>query len=78
MVITTASYSALSGIHTGMQGLRGNAAEIAGAGQMNGTAQRSLMEPLVEQIQHATQVEASVKVLQTEDRMLGTLINVKA
>ncbi|MBK1674454.1 hypothetical protein CKO35_14345 [Ectothiorhodospira shaposhnikovii] len=78
MVITTASQSALSGIHTGLKGLRGNAAEIAGADQINGTAPRGLTAPLVEQIQHATQVEASVKVLQTENRMLGTLINVKA
>ncbi|EHQ51084.1 MULTISPECIES: hypothetical protein [Ectothiorhodospira] len=78
MVITTASQSALSGIHAGMQGLRKNAAEIASAGQMDGTARRGLTAPLVEQVQHANQVEAAVKVLQTEDRMLGALINVKA
>ncbi|SEQ32346.1 hypothetical protein SAMN05421693_12424 [Ectothiorhodospira magna] len=78
MLISAANHNALTGIHTGMQGLRAGAAEIASAGQMDGTAPRGLAAPLVEQIQHVNQVEASVKVLQTADRMLGTLIDVKA
>jgi hypothetical protein len=78
MAITPASGHALNGIQRGMQGLQRTADEIASADRMNGEAVRSVAEPLVEQIQHATQVEASVKVLQTENDMLGSLLDVKA
>jgi len=78
MAINPASGSALQGIYMSGQGLRRNAAEIASAGQFNGTASRSLAEPLVENIQYELQAGASVKVLQTEDRMLGALLDVRA
>ena len=55
-----------------------NAAEIASSAQLDGTATRSYAEPLVENIQYELQAGASVKVLQTEDRMLGALLDVRA
>ena len=78
MPITPASGHALNGIQRGMEGLQRSAVEIASADRMNGEDVRSVAEPLVEQIQHATQVEASVKVLKTENDMLGSLLDVKA
>ncbi|HSP00190.1 MAG TPA: hypothetical protein VLN90_01880 [Thioalkalivibrio sp.] len=78
MAITPASGFALNGIQRGMDGLQRNAADIASADRLNGTETRSIVEPLVGQIQNATQVEASVKVLKTENDMLGALLDVKA
>jgi len=78
MAITPASGLALNGIQRGMEGLQRNAADIASADRLNGTETRSIVEPLVGQIQNAAQVEASVKVLKTENDMLGALLDVKA
>lgn len=78
MAITPASSYALQGIQNAAQGLRENAAEIASADQLSGAAERPLTEPLVENIQYELQNAASVKVLQTEDRMLGMLLDEKA
>lgn len=78
MAITPASGFALNGIQRGMEGLQRNAADIASADRLNGTETRSVAEPLVGQIQNAAQVEASVKVLKTENDMLGALLDVKA
>lgn len=75
MTLSPASGSALSGLHAGLQNLRGNAAEIAGTAV--DPVGRDLARPLVEQKTHARQVEASVEVLETEQRMLGTLIDMK-
>lgn len=75
MTLSPASGSALSGIHTGLQNLRGAAAEIAGTAV--DPVGRDPARPLVEQRIQARQVEASVEVLETEQRMLGTLIDMK-
>ncbi len=78
MAITPASGSALAGIRAGFDGLRRNAAEIASKDQLEGTAERPIYRPLVENIGYSLQTRASVKVIQTEDRMLGSLLDVKA
>ncbi|RMG53681.1 MAG: hypothetical protein D6717_10830 [Gammaproteobacteria bacterium] len=78
MAITPASASALAGIQAGFDGVRRNAAEIASKDQLEGTARRPLYQPLVENITYSLQARASVKVIQTEDRMLGSLLDVKA
>ncbi|ACL71960.1 hypothetical protein [Thioalkalivibrio sulfidiphilus] len=78
MAITPAAGFALNGIQRGMEGLQRNAADIASADRLNGEATTSVVEPLVGQIQNSTQIEASVKVLQAENRMLGALLDVKA
>jgi hypothetical protein len=77
MAITPAGTSALTGIQRGMDGLQRSAGEIANAAHANGSG-TGIAEPLVAQIQHASQVEASVRVLETENRMLGSLLDVKA
>lgn len=80
MAITPAGTSALTGIQRGLDGLQRTAAEIASTGRMNGSGSGTgvAAEALVAQIQHAHQVEASVRVLETENRMLGSLLDVKA
>ncbi len=78
MAVTPVSSSALQGIQNGMDGIRRNAAEIASADQLNGVAERPLAQPLVENIGYELQTQASVKVLQTEDRILGALLDEKA
>ncbi|AHK80018.1 hypothetical protein M911_13615 [Ectothiorhodospira haloalkaliphila] len=77
MTVSITSGYALSGIQSGMQGLRSNAAEIASADNLSGQGTRGVAQPLVEQRLNANQVEASAKVLQTENQMLGTLIDMK-
>ena len=66
------------GIQRGADGLARNAAEIASAGQMDGSAGRDLAQPLVEQRQNLEQVQASTKVLKAGDDMIGTLLDVMA
>ncbi|MCG5516354.1 MULTISPECIES: hypothetical protein [unclassified Ectothiorhodospira] len=77
MTVSITSSYALTGIQAGMQGLRGNAVEIASAAALGGQGTRGIEQPLVEQRMNANQVEASAKVLQTENQMLGTLIDMK-
>lgn len=75
MNITSAAQSALQGIQRGMNGLEKTATEIASAEQANGTANRGIAEPLVEQIGHRNQAEASAQVLKAQDETLGRLFD---
>ncbi|TCT23996.1 hypothetical protein [Thiobaca trueperi] len=75
MAITSAMQSATMGMQRGINGLGENAAEIARSSQMDGSAVRDISKPLVEQTQNLQQVEASAKVLKTEDEMIGRLID---
>ena len=75
MMMSGAIQSGMRGIQNGMEGLRANASELASARQMDGSAERDISQPLVEQVQNVQQVEASAKVLHTTDEMLGRLIN---
>lgn len=75
MAITSAMQSATMGMQRGINGLGENAAEIASASQMYGSAARDISKPLVEQTQNLQQVEASAKVLKAEDEMIGRLID---
>lgn len=83
--ISPVAGNALLGIQRGMDGLRENAAEIASADRLNrpsagepASGVRDLAEPLVESRQNARQVEASAKVLEAENRAIGSLLDVKA
>lgn len=78
MEIGSASSSALQGLLISNQGVRENAAEIASADQLNGTASRSVAEPLVENIQYELQAGASAQIIKTVDQMLGAILDVKA
>ena len=75
MAITSAMQSATMGMQRGINGLGENAAEIASASQMDGSAVRDISKPLVEQTQNLQQVAASAKVLKAEDEMIGRLID---
>ena len=70
--------TALTGIHNGMNGLQKNASEIASKSTMEGENTKPLMESLVELKANVQQVEASTKVLQVSDEMVGTLLDIKA
>ena len=78
MAITSAMQSATTGMQRGINGLGENAAEIASARQMDGSAVRDISRPLVEQTENLQQVEASAKVLKAEDEMIGRLIDLTA
>ncbi len=75
MMLSSVGQSGLTGIQTGMNGLSENAAELASARQMDGSAERDISKPLVDLTQNVLQVEASAKVLSASDEMIGRLIN---
>lgn len=68
---------ALNGIHRGMQGLQQNAQQISSATTPTKTedAAGDIEKPMVEMISNERQVEASAKVVKTQDEMLGTLLD---
>lgn len=70
--------SALAGIKNGMNNLQKNASEIASKSTMEGENTKPLIESLVELKANVQQVEASTKVLQVSDEMIGTLLDIKA
>ena len=70
--------TALTGIRNGMNELQENAGEIAGKSTMEGENIKPLMESLVELKANVQQVEASTKVLQVSDEMIGTLLDIRA
>ena len=94
MEMSPLANSAMLGMQRGMEGLQRNAAEIAGANvnvqnsplggenvnnpMRTPEAARDFATPLVEQIQNVNQVQSSAQVMQTEDRVLGSLLDVMA
>ena len=68
----------LAGIQTGMDNMRQDAHNIAAAVAKGGEDTTDLANSLVELNLDQTQVEASVKVVQAMDEVLGTLLDVKA
>ncbi len=78
MNISGIGQAGLLGVQRGAEGLSRNAAEIASAGQMNGSAARDISQPLVEQTQNLEQVQASAKVVKAGDLMVGSLLDVMA
>jgi len=72
MSITIPAFqSALTGIQTGMQSLNQNATKIANA-QSTG----DLTEPLVNMISDKLQVQASSKVIEASNAMLGSILDI--
>ena len=78
MTISPGFNGALSGIQKGFDSLQKNASEIAGASTLEGNNQQSLAESIVGMKVSAAQIEASMKVVETTDEVLGTLLDVKA
>ena len=70
--------TALTGIQNGMNELQKNASEIASKSTMEGENTQPLIESLVELKANVQQVEASAKVLQVSDEMIGTLLDIQA
>ena len=64
--------TSIAGIQRGMEGLNRNAASIAQASKGQG---EDVIRPLVESGINKLHVEANVKVLQTQDKMLGSLLD---
>jgi len=75
MAIQSITGPAIHGIQKGFQGIRRVASEIASTQQVTQAKPTDLSRAMVEMKQHAAQTRASVKVLQTADQMLGTLID---
>lgn len=63
--------SALTGIQTGMQSLNQNATKIANAQPTD-----DLTEPLVNMMIDKLQVEASSKVIEASNTMIGSLLDI--
>lgn len=69
----------LQGVHKGMQGLNQNATAIAKMGTEEGpNTLGDVAAEVVGLTENRLQVEASVKVLQTADRTLGSLLDIHA
>lgn len=70
--------NAVTGIMRGMSNMRINAAEIASADTLRGASTKDLATSMVEMMGHRNQVAASIKVASAVDRMLGSLIDIRA
>ncbi len=70
--------TALKGIQNGRNELQKNAGEIASKATMEGENTKPLIQSLVDLKANVQQVEASTKVLQVSDEMIGTLLDLKA
>ena len=70
----SAFQSGVSGIQTGMQSLNKNAAKIANADTLQSAT--DLTEPLVNIIRDEQQIQASSKVLEASNIMLGSLLDI--
>ena len=70
--------SALTGIQQGVNGMQGNASQIASASMMKSENPSTLAESLIDLRANQHQVSASVKVLKAADDMIGTLLDIKA
>lgn len=67
--------SGLNGIQKGLQSLDNNAAKIASADTFQSGA--DVTEPLVNMLSDKLQVQASAKVIETSNAMLGSIIDIK-
>ena len=74
MSTISAFQSGLTGIQKGLSGLDRQASKIASADTMNNG---DVTTPLVNMIPDKQLVQASAKVIQTSNDMLGTLLDIK-
>ncbi len=78
MKIEGALSHAITGIQRGLNGAQTHAAQIASADQFNSHSPSGLVDPLVGLQQDKLQVQASTRVLQAVDDMIGSLFDHKA
>lgn len=79
MEIMGMSAQALNGMNRGMEQLQRAADDVSRvqSGQVPADT-GDLVQPLVAQMEGARQVEAAVQVLDTDDKMLGSMLDVLA
>ncbi len=75
MTTISAYQSAISGIQNGLQSLNQNVAKIASTNSIESIS--DLTEPLVGILSDKQQVEASAKVIEASNSMLGTILDIK-
>lgn len=68
--------SGLSGVQSGLQQLNKNAADIASLNNPESTV--NLTTTLVSNLSAQQQVEAALKVIETSNETVGTLLDIKA
>jgi len=68
--------SGLSGVQSGLQQLNKNAADIASLNSPESTV--NLTTTLVSNLSAQQQVEAALKVIETSNETVGTLLDIKA
>ena len=66
--------SGLSGINSGLQSLNKNSAKIASANAIESGS--DITTPLVNMISDKQQVQASAKVIETSNEMLGSILDI--
>jgi len=67
--------SAVTGINRGMDGIRRNSQTIATQGASGSVSDEAVTGALVDLKTNSLQVEASAKVLSTQNEILGTLLD---
>ncbi len=67
-----------NGIRAGLEGLQKTASEIASKDAMEASSTSDLAKSMIELKVHTNQVDASAQVVKATDRMLGTLLDIKA
>lgn len=77
-MISGLGQNGVTGMQTGMHGLRQNAEEIATQRREDGSSVRDVAKPLVDQKENLRQVEASAKVFKSSEDALKSLIDVTA
>jgi len=79
MVVNSLYSTGLQGIQRGMQGLNSNAESIAKIGMEDGPNDLGdVAKEIVGLKENEMQVKASTKVLQSADRVLGSLLDIHA
>ena len=74
----TTLQTGLQGVQNGVRKANEAAQEIAENGTTESLDAASLAEAIVELKEAEAQVEASVEVIETEDRLLGSILDIKA
>jgi len=75
MAEITAMQSGLAGIYTGMNSIRKDAQVIASQNVSSVTDTKDVTDALIDMKASQHQVEASAKVIETQDEILGTLLD---
>ncbi|MFT7372390.1 MAG: hypothetical protein ACI9T9_001072 [Oleiphilaceae bacterium] len=76
MNVSSIQQTGLEGIQRGLQGIEKSASEIVKAGVTNnGAGSASFIEPIADLKLYERSIEASAKVVQVADEVLGSLLD---